>query len=171
MTSVDFRILTAKDVSAWRRLRLEALQNDPEAFSATIEAHRELSDDQIRARIVADMDNRFVLGTFAGSELIGTAGFVREPGLKERHKGRVWGVYLQASHRGNGLGRRMMALLLEHARKIDGLEQINLSVATTQKAATSLYRSLGFVPFGREPRALKVNGQYIDEQHLWLRLS
>lgn len=170
MTPVDFRILTADDALAWRRVRLEALENDPQAFGASVEAHHKLRDDEIRARLAADMSERFVIGAFAGGELVGTAGFVREPGLKERHKGRVWGVYLRASHRGTGVGRQMMTLVLDHAREIEGLEQINISVTATQTAAMALYRSLGFMPFGLEPRALKVSGQYIDEEHLSLAL-
>ncbi len=171
MISVEFRMVTPEDASAWRRVRLEALEGDPEAFGASTDAYRELTDDEIRSRIACDMSNKFVLGAFANCELVGTAGFVRESGLKERHKGRVWGVFLRASHRGEGVGRRMMTLLLEQARKIEGLEQINISVATTQTAAMKLYRSLGFRPYGCEPRALKVNGRYIDEEHLWLHLE
>lgn len=171
MTDVDIRILTAEDASAWRSVRLEALENDPEAFGASIEAHHRLTDDEIRGRVMLDISNKFVLGAFVHGELVGTAGFVREPGLKERHKGRVWGVYLRSSHRGTGVGRRMMTLLLEHARKIEGLEQINISVATTQTAAMALYRSLGFVSYGCEPRALRVHGRYIDEEHLMLQLQ
>lgn len=171
MTSVDYRILTPDDGAAWRNIRLEALENDPEAFGASVEAHHKLTDDEIRSRLAVDMAERFVIGAFADGELVGTAGFVREPGLKERHKGRVWGVYLRAGHRGSGVGRRMMTLLLEDARRIDGLEQINISVAATQVAATALYRSLGCVSYGCEPRGLKVNGRYIDEEHLVLRLD
>ncbi len=171
MTSVDYRILTPDDGAAWRNIRLEALENDPEAFGASVEAHHKLTDDEIRSRLALDMAERFVIGAFADGELVGTAGFVREPGLKERHKGRVWGVYLRASHRGSGAGRQMMTLLLGHARKIEGLEQINISVAATQVAATALYRSLGCVSYGCEPRGLKVNGRYIDEEHLVLRLD
>ena len=170
MKSLDFRILTADDADAWRTVRLEALEADPEAFGSTVEAHRTLTDKDIGSRITCDENNKFVIGAFAEGELVGTAGFVREPGLKERHKGFVWGVYLRASHRGMGLGQRMMTLLLERACKIDGLEQINIRVATTQMAASALYRSLGFVSYGCEPRALKVNGRYIDEEYLWLKL-
>ena len=171
MTPIEFRILTAEDTSGWRRIRLEALEADPQAFGATVEAHQKLTDEDIRTRLEPEMSSRFVLGAFAGDEIVGTAGFVREVGLKERHKGRVWGVYLRASHRGKGVARQMMELLLENVRKIDGLEQITISVAVTQTPAMSLYRALGFVPYGREPRALKVNGRFIDEEHLWLRLS
>ena len=168
MTSVEFRILTAEDGAAWRKIRLEALEFDPEAFGASIEAHHKLTDDEICSRLAPDMAERFVIGAFCDGELVGTAGFVREPGLKERHKGRVWGVYLRASHRGSGVGRHMMTLLLEHAHKIEGLEQINISVATTQTAAKALYLALGCVSYGCEPRGLKVNGRYIDEEHLVL---
>ncbi|MFY9951539.1 MAG: hypothetical protein WAK27_22750, partial [Candidatus Sulfotelmatobacter sp.] len=48
------------------------------------------------------------------------------------------------------------------------IEQIMLSVATTQNAAVSLYRSLGFEPFGCERRALKIGDQYVDEEHMVL---
>jgi ribosomal protein S18 acetylase RimI-like enzyme len=99
------------------------------------------------------------------------AGFVRERGLKERHKGSIWGVYLNASARGKGIGRKLLETLLERTVKCEGLEQIVLSVATTQAAASSLYRSLGFVPFGREPRALKVGDCYIDEEYMVLHLN
>ena len=171
MVPIEFRILTAEDTSAWRRIRLEALEREPEAFSASIEAHHKLTDEDVLTRLGPEMSSRFVLGAFVGAEIVGTAGFAREVGLKEQHKGRVWGVYLRASHRGKGVARQMMELLLEQARKIEGLEQITVSVAMTQTPAMSLYRSLGFVPYGREPRALKVNGRLIDEEHLWLRLS
>jgi len=62
-------------------------------------------------------------------------------------------------------------LLLEHARRIEGLEQINISVAATQTAAKALYISLGCVSYGCEPRGLKVNGRYIDEEHFVLMLE
>jgi len=56
------------------------------------------------------------------------------------------------------------------ANAIAGIEQILISVATTQQAAVSLYRSLGFEAFGREPRALKVAGRLIDEEFMVLLL-
>jgi hypothetical protein len=37
-------------------------------------------------------------------------------------------------------------------------------------AARALYRSLGFVVFGTEPRSLKVGQTYVDEDHMMLRL-
>ena len=53
-----------------------------------------------------------MVGAFYDSRLIGMAGFYREKGLKSRHKGRVWGVYVTPEARGGGIGRKMMQALL-----------------------------------------------------------
>ena len=79
-------------------------------------------------------------------------------------------MYLKAEMRGKGIGRSMMKALLQRADQIDGLEQILLSVTTTQAAAIALYRSLGFVSFACETKALKIGGRYIDEEYMTLYL-
>ena len=65
----------------------------------------------------------------------------------------------------------MMKLLLKRGVAISGLEQVLLSVTRTQTAALALYRSLGFEPFGTEPRALNINGEFIDQHYLVIRLN
>jgi len=64
----------------------------------------------------------------------------------------------------------MLTTLLKRAAAIEGLEQILIRVATVQTAAGGLYRSLGFVSFGCEPRALKIGDRYLDEEYMVLRL-
>jgi ribosomal protein S18 acetylase RimI-like enzyme len=86
--------------------------------------------------------------------------------LKSRHKGRVWGVYVTETCRGRGMGRALMGSLIDRARTRPGLQQIILTVATEQVAAMRLYESLGFQRFGREPRALCIDGRYLDEDYL-----
>ena len=66
---------------------------------------------------------------------------VGNPVQKTVTKGRVWGVYVTASNRGQGLSRNMMKLLLERAAASDGLEQVLLSVRDPKTAAFALYRS------------------------------
>ena len=105
MTPVEFRILTADDAGAYSAVRLEALERDPTAFGSSVEDHRKLSESEIRLRISKDPANNFVVGAFVDGRLAGTAGFVRETPVKMRHKGRIWGVYLTAELRGQGIGR------------------------------------------------------------------
>ena len=101
----------------------------------------------------------------------GVAGFYRDTGLKSRHKGRIWGVYVTPTKRVAGVGRRLLQSLLERAQKIEGMEQILLSVTKPQTAAIGLYRSLGFESFGSEPRALRIGDRWIDEEYMILRLN
>jgi ribosomal protein S18 acetylase RimI-like enzyme len=61
-----------------------------------------------------------------------------------------------------------MRLALERSQAIEGIEQVLLSVAATQTAATGLYRSLGFQLYGLEPRALKIGDRFIDEEYFIL---
>jgi ribosomal protein S18 acetylase RimI-like enzyme len=112
-----------------------------------------------------------VVGAFEGGLLLGNAGFYRDRGLKTRHKGRVWGVYVTPSRRGAGTAKAMMRELLKRAESIDGVEQVLLSVAATQGAAIRLYQSLGFEPFGCEPRALKIGARRIDENYMILQFK
>jgi len=164
--SVEIRFLTADDAAEWKRLRVEALERAPQAFSASLEEYQSLSIDEVKRRLWSAED-AFVLGAFDQGRLLGMAGFYREKGPKTRHKGRVWGVYVSPEARGKKLGRRMMDKLLQRGAGIDGVEQILLSV-TAQAAAVSLYRALGFESFGREPRALRIGDRFIDEEYMVL---
>jgi len=168
---MEIRFLTAADAQRWWNLRREALRLDPHAFSASADEHESLSLEEVRRRIGSVTEDSFLVGAFDHCNLVGMAGFYREKGIKSRHKGRIWGVYVTAPMRNAGVGRKMLQMLLLRARHIEGLKQILLSVAATQTAAAHLYRSLGFVSYGREPRALRIADQWIDEDYMVLMLD
>jgi RimJ/RimL family protein N-acetyltransferase len=168
---MELRFLNRNDASAYSTIRLEALECEPEAFGASAEEHRAMTLDDIVARLSSDPANNFVVGAFLGERLVGTAGFWRNKGLKERHRGMVWGVYVTREQRGKQVGTNMLRMLLERATSVEGIEQIKLAVATNQAAALKLYRSFGFESFGVERRALKVGDRYVDEEHMVLYLN
>ena len=153
----DVRRLTAEDAKAFRAIRLEALNNHPEAFGASYEDEQGLALDCFADRL----ENNAVFGAFRDGELMGTAAFAALKSPKERHKGILWGMYLREPARGSGLAQALVERVIGHAR--GEVELLHLTVVTANERALRLYRGLGFETYGTEKKALKVGQDYYDE--------
>ena len=169
-SEMEIRALDRTDADAYWNLRQEALQMEPFAYGTSAEAYITTTVKEAAERIASVSPDGFLLGALDEGALVGMAMFERETGAKERHKGHIRGVYLRAAYRGQGIGRELVAALLDRAKNDSSLEHILLAVGTRQQAALHLYRQFGFVLYGTEPRAIKVGSAYADEEQMILML-
>lgn len=155
-SDIDIRRVMPADAALYRVARLEGLQHHPEAFSASFETERVQADSFFAERLATSE----VLGAFGGGELLGIVGLRVQPGLKEAHKGLLWGMYVRPQARQAGIGRRLVGALLEAARP--RVELVQLFVWQGNAAARALYESFGFIEYGLELNAVKHNGTYYN---------
>ena len=170
---VSLRRLVEEDAESVWAVRLRALREHPEAFGRSYEESHATPIAAVRERlgIASAPPNGVALGAFLGGALVGTAGVARQEPERQRHKATLWGVYVAPEARGRGLARRLVAEAIVHARALPDLEQIHLMVGERSLGARAIYASLGFVPYGREPRANRLGpGDYLDEDLMVLFL-
>jgi putative acetyltransferase len=98
----------------------------------------------------------------AGGEVVGMAGLhLQQPSLRRSHV-RGLGIGIAPQWQGRGLGRQLMARLLDWADQWSGVLRIELWVHVDNERAIALYRSLGFIEEGRHKAYAMKNGRYAD---------
>jgi len=164
MPNLTIRQLLPADVAVYRDCRLEALQRSPEAFGSSYE--REASQEL--AWFADRLDGSHVLGALVDGVLLGTAGLAVQSG-KRSHIGLLWGMFVCESARGQGIGRALVAGVLEIAR--EEVEIVELTVVSENAPARRLYESFGFREYGLEMRSLRQGDRYYDEVLMALDFS
>ena len=97
------------------------------------------------------------------------AGFFALSGPKRRHRGLLWGVFVDAGQRGRGLARQLVERVISHAGQ--HVRILEAGVTAGNDSAAALYDSLGFQVIGRLPKALLVEDCFHDEILLALELE
>jgi ribosomal protein S18 acetylase RimI-like enzyme len=166
MTSAPtIRQLTESDAAAFRELRLAGLLEAPTAFGSSYAAEKERTVEDFAGSIARN----YLAGAMVGDGLVGVVGFYQSAGEKVSHRGNIWGVYVDPGHRGAGIARLLMEHVMAHARSI--VTQVHLCVVSDNEAALRLYRHLGFVSYGVEPRALRMGEKFYDEELMVWRVE
>jgi len=154
---MNIRPLIQKDWQAFKALRLDALLKYPEAFGSSFEEESQLSFEAFQSRF----NSCDLVGAFVDNELVGCAGFFIYSSEKKSHRGCLFSIYTQSTHRNRGAADALIKSLIEHAKK--RVIQLHLTVVTTNHGAIRLYQKNGFTIYGTEPRSLKIGDRYYDE--------
>lgn len=101
-----------------------------------------------------ESENEIEILAFVGDTLAGTAGIEALGGCaKLRHRA-DFGVCVAKAFWGLGIGRALTEACIRCAREA-GYLQLELNVVAENEKAISLYQSLGFVEYGRNPRGFR----------------
>lgn len=169
---ITIRKIGENDAADYRTVRLRALKEHPEAYGATVESMESRSVEAVAEQIRSMSQGNFcIFGAFVNGELAGLAGFGRQAdNPKQRHRAGIFQMYVAPEHRRRQIGEQLLDAVLEHARQLSDLEEVQLAVTVGNEAARNLYLKSGFQPSYIEPRYLKINETYYDIEWMYLHL-
>jgi GNAT superfamily N-acetyltransferase len=144
--SVIVRTLLAGEVDRYRELRLMALLDSPNAFTATWAEESAMADSAWEARVELSLSGgSAIVVADTGRELVGLAG-----GIPWGTRARVVSVWVASAWRHRGLAQRLVERVCEWAAA-GGYAEAQIETALGNSGPQSLYERLGFVPVDEEP--------------------
>jgi RimJ/RimL family protein N-acetyltransferase len=170
--SFTVRELLPDDAPAYVALRREMLLDSPQAFGASPDNDQASDEVFIRAHLAARRDRKpnalvATVGAFdASGVLISVCTLVREEAAKRRHIVTIVGVYTTPAHRGRGVCGMVMREALIACADWHGVDVVQLTVNQVSAGARRVYERAGFVAWGTEPDAVRVDGRSFAEVHM-----
>ena len=165
---IIIRKLQPHQSAIYRVVRLACLKNNPEFFGTTYEEEVLNPKFFFETYIETNSQDHVMFGAFDSEQLIGITGFNRMARKRASHRGEVVQVYVEPAYRGQNIGEKLLRQVLDYAFGLEGIEQVQLSVITSNTTAIKLYEKLGFKTFGVQPRYFKVGDGYLDQQFMQL---
>ena len=147
-TDIEILSLPMDEWQAYRKIRLEALSDSPQAFGSTFTDHqaKPASFWQNRLEEAAKGERVWLLFARAGVEIVGMIGAYREdpddPLLSNR-LATIMSVYVTPAARGKGISKRLMQAIMDLLKQ-EGFPKAQLGVMAEQAAALHLYLGFGF---------------------------
>ena len=108
-----------------------------------------------------------VLGSIHDGQLAGVIGLAFQRPERVRHKATVFGLYVPAGFRRQGIGRGLLIAALAATRDRHYVKVAQLTVTSGNTNAEALYASCGFESFGVEPLAVATDSGFVSKIHMW----
>ena len=140
--NVKIASLPPSQWAEYRALRLEALQNEPQAFCSSYAEMYAKPEAYWRSRLeeAGDGKNWLLFARDEKGDLQGMVGAaIESPGTAA-----LISLYVTKKARGQGIGKDLMAALLDELSRAGTVSMISLQVNSIQAAAVSLYKNNGF---------------------------
>ncbi len=148
--------LRPDDWQRFRRLRLSALRDAPDAFWTTYEQSLAQPESFWRDRLGTPRTAYFT--TSADDGLVGVG-----PDPSDETEAVIISMWVSPDARGQGVGERLARAAIDFAREL-GFPAVKLEVVDTNVAAIRLYERLGFKPNGVTARFPPPRGHLTEHQ-------
>jgi ribosomal protein S18 acetylase RimI-like enzyme len=142
MDPIEIVRLHPDEWKAYKALRLESLQNAPQAFGSTYDTNLARSETFWRGRLVeAQIGERgWLLFARINGQLVGIVGAYR---TDEAEVVEVISTYITPAYRGRGVAHTLMDVLLKTLTQTGQFKRATLGVNQQQAAAVRLYERCG----------------------------
>jgi ribosomal protein S18 acetylase RimI-like enzyme len=167
MENINILEIKSDQLKIYKEFLRTGLINDEENFRIS-------PDDDLHAPFpTLDQEDSFTLGAYVENSLAGVVSFTRDGADREKlkHKGTLFRMYVSERYRGMGIAQKLIKALIRKVERIKDVEQINLTVISTNTTAKLLYEKHGFVTFASEQHAIKWKNKYFTEDQMVLRLK
>jgi RimJ/RimL family protein N-acetyltransferase len=108
-----------------------------------------------------ESDNQLFLLAHIDGEIVGNLTFHCGTRPRTRHTGE-FGISILQKYWGQGIGKYLIAYMLEWARETKTIYKINLRVLEENNRAIELYRKMGFIEEGRIKRGFFIGEKFYD---------
>ncbi len=165
MTITDpiYRVLNKDEFDKYRDIWLECLKTFPDNFGPSYEEESENTTLKFSHVFNDSGTNDFVFGAFSKDELVGICGFITERMKKTKHRGHITQMFVRNKFSGQGIGGKLLEESVKKAFSNSMIEQITLTVVSTNDRAIATYKKHGFKQYGVLENCIKNETGYIAD--------
>ncbi|UHO36676.1 GNAT family N-acetyltransferase [Chryseobacterium capnotolerans] len=138
--NIEYRKLLPHESKIYRTLRLESLEQFPDAFEVNYQEALNIEKLRMETDIEKQTPEKWVLGAFADQKLIGLCVFVKN----EDHSGTIYQMYVNKNFQGKNIGSGLLQAVIREAREKLNVVEVYLEVAHQNETAYHLYKKNGF---------------------------
>lgn len=154
----EIKKLDLSNIDEFKKVRLEALQSEPQAFGEDYETLEKKEPGYWTDQL--NNSQRVWYGVFNQHKLVGIGSIKYAKQKKFSHIAHLSGIYVKQEYRGQGIGRMLFEKRIEEAFLNPKVVKLKLIVNTTQQNAINLYKSCGFEIVGEMKKEFKVEETY-----------
>jgi ribosomal protein S18 acetylase RimI-like enzyme len=161
---IEIKKLTSDRWNDLKKLRLEALKNEPTAFGSSFEEEVDAPKEEWQRKI-----GNTIFALHNGQP-VGMMVYVFSNRLKMKHIADIHAVYVNPDFRNRGIGNMMFSKTLSLIKENAQIRKIKLTVNPEQNQAVSLYKKHGFEMTGISKKELFFDRKFYDEMLMEMML-